>query len=67
MEGLQEDVQLYKEMKYQEGYHDGAEGKSPRYPIDDEVQPLVPGSLEVPAEKPVGLTNTADAAAEVSI
>jgi len=30
-QGLQEDVHLYKEMKYQEGYHDYAEGKPSRY------------------------------------
>ena len=63
VQGLQEDVQLYKEIKFHEGYRDDAEDKPPRYPFDDEVQPLVPESLEVPAAP----ADASDAAEEVAI
>jgi len=33
VQGLQEDVQLYKEIKYHEGYRDDAKDKPPRYPL----------------------------------
>ena len=49
------------------GYRDSAEGKPPRYPFDDEVQPQVPGCLEVPAEKPIAPADASDASAEVAI
>ena len=32
MERLQEEVQLYKVMKYQQGYRAGTQGKTLRYP-----------------------------------
>ena len=63
VQGLQEDVQLYKEIKFHEGYRDDAEDKPPRYPFDDEVQPPVPESLEVPAAP----ADASDAAEEVAI
>jgi len=40
MERLPEEVQLYKIMKYQQKYHDSTQGKTLRYPFNDEEQPL---------------------------
>ena len=45
MERLEEEVQLYKIMMYQQGYHDGTQGKTLRYPFDDEEQPLAQKNL----------------------
>ena len=36
MERLQNDVQLFKVMKYKEGHCDGAQDKSLRYPFGNE-------------------------------
>ena len=65
MERLQEEVQLYKVMKYQQGYHDDTQGKTLRYPFDDDEQPQK--TREAPAKKSVALADAPNVATEADI
>ena len=60
MERLQDAVQLFKVMKYKEGYHDGAQDKSPRYPLGDEDEVLVQKTFKIPAKAPAISANTSN-------
>ena len=33
----QEAIDLFKKLKYHQGYQDGEQGNAPRYPLEDEV------------------------------
>jgi len=50
MEKLQNDLQLFKVMKYKEGYRDSAQGKSLRYPLGNEEEVLVQKTSKMPAK-----------------
>ena len=47
---LQNDVQLFKVMKYKKGYHDGGQGKLLRYHLGNEDEILVQKTSEMPVE-----------------
>jgi len=49
IERLQNDVQLFKDMKYKEGYHDGAQGKLVRYPLGNE-EVVVQKTFDMPTK-----------------
>ena len=51
VEKLQEEVQLYKVIKYQQGYHDDALGKTLRYPFDDKEQSPTKKTSKVPVKE----------------
>jgi len=67
IERLQDEVLLFKIVKYKEGYCDCSQGKSPSYSLGDEEEVLVQKAPEMPVNVPTTLADASnvDAGAKV--